>query len=548
MKRKNKIIVIIVLSFLSSQLIGCGEAKSVDIQTTEIIEETEEPSSEQSEVKEIEEPSPTNTSIQQPTEEPEVAEPPTQQPTAPVDYSNISVTIGSYITFGHYEQDNVEADGTEPVEWLVLDTTGNHVLLLSRYVLDVQSCGNSDFITMDEWLDYDLYNAMFSEEEKKYTVRYIDAAKYTDWWSYPWADYPEKIHIGGVNGIAWGSMFLSPTYNPEDDYLFLPKYDLMERYFERYYDPTYSDPVAVLTDVNASYTLYAQKKAREIDKSDYVEGWWMGDIGNGYYLRQRNGGDHMETYQDYVDMFALVCIKHGLWQYGRCLPYRVSTYSGIRPALWVDMAVFTTDLVADATEGGEAAGNTGTVFDIMDLSPEGYAVFGEYEQDNNLDNGPEPLQWIVLAEEDGKLLMSTLYGIDVIEAKDTNECWGTSELREWLNGDFYNSVFNDTEKEYIALTTSTMEPLLLHQHTFDTTEDYVILLTGTQSLLLDPDHSGTWLEPTPYAIARGASVRTSGTGEYAKTYCNYWQTLGDIDTHYVGRVIRPAIWVNIELE
>lgn len=557
MRGKKKEIAVVTL-FLIILLVGCGKAESFEAQTSEIIEENGQPTPEKSVAeatptntptpKPTKEPVPTNMPTTQPTEEQELSstETPAQQSTAPVDYSNISVDIGSYITFGHYEQDSVEADGTEPVEWLVLDTAGNYVLLLSRYVLDVQTYGNSDFVTVNEWLNSDLYNTIFTEEEKKYAVSYTDAGKDTTWLSYPWAEYPEKIHVSGVSGIAWGSFTLPNTYNPENDYLFLPGYDLMERYFERYYDPTYSDPVAVLTDVNASYTLYAQMKAREVNKSDYTEGWWMGTVGNGYYLRQRRGGGHMETYQEYVDMYALICIQHGLWQYGRCLPYAVGTYSGIRPAMWVDLAVFATDLAADAAESSEVSGSTGTVFDIMDMSPEGYAIFGKYEQDNNLDNGSEPLQWIVLAEEDGKLLMSTLYGIDVIAAKDTNECWGTSELREWLNGNFYNSVFSDTEKKYISLTTVTVEPVPFHQHTVDTTEDYVLLLTYNQSIQLDPDHSGAKLEPTSYAIAQGADVKTSGNGEYAKLYCKYWQTLNDIDTHYVGRVIRPAIWVNIE--
>lgn len=356
MKKKSRVIKAVAMLLLVIQTIGCSKAESMYTQITEIMEETEEPSLGQSEANETEVLSPTTTPSSQLTEEPKSSptDTPTQQSTTSVDYSNISVDIGSYITFGHYEQDNVEADGTEPVEWLVLDTAGNYVLLLSRYVLDVQPYGNSDFTTIDEWLDYDLFNAMFSEEEKKYTVRYTDAVRDTNWVSYPLADYPEKIHVGGVDGIAWGSFFLPDTYDPEDDYLFLPQYDFMERYFERYYDPTYSDPVAVLTDVNASYTLYAQMKAREVRASNYIEGWWMGTVGNGYTLKQRRGDGHMETYQEYVDMFALICIQHGLWQYGRCLPYRVSTYSGIRPALWVDMAVFTTDLVADATEGSEA--------------------------------------------------------------------------------------------------------------------------------------------------------------------------------------------------
>lgn len=557
MKGKSRPIAMAVTLLLLIQLLGCGKAESVDSQPTVTIEETEETietSSEPSEAEETKNPASSEVPSPQPTEEPEPSqsETPAQQPVKPVDYSNISVEIGSYITFGHYEQDSVEADGTEPVEWVILDVAGNNALLLSRYVLDVQPYGDKTFITLDKWLNNDFYDAIFTEEEKEYTVNEFNIISDPYWSDYPWADYPESIRVDGLDGIDWGTYALTDTNHHRSGYLFLPSYAFAERYFPRYYDPTYSDPVAVLTDINASYTLYAQKKAREVNKSDYKEGWWMGAIGSGYVLKQGRGDGHMETYLEYTqNMYGLICSQHGLPQYGRCLPYKVSTYSGIRPALWVDLAVFTTDLVSDVEDTGETVRNTGTVFDIMEMSPEGYAVFGEYEQDNNLDNGPERLQWIVLAEEDGKLLLSTVYGIDVIEAKgtyDTKECWGTSELREWLNGDFYNTVFSDAEREYIALTTSTMEPLPLHQHTMDTTEDYVLLLTYNQSIQLDPDHAGANLEPTPYAIARGADVKQVGNGEYAKLYCKYWQTLGDLDRFYVGRVIRPAIWVNIVSE
>ena len=38
-------------------------------------------------------------------------------------------------------------------------------------------------------------------------------------------------------------------------------------------------------------------------------------------------------------------------------------------------------------------------------------AFGHYEQDNNPDNGPEPIEWIVLDVQDGKALLLSRYGL-----------------------------------------------------------------------------------------------------------------------------------------
>ena len=38
-------------------------------------------------------------------------------------------------------------------------------------------------------------------------------------------------------------------------------------------------------------------------------------------------------------------------------------------------------------------------------------VFGRYEQDGNPDNGPEPLQWLVLEANEDTLLLITQYEI-----------------------------------------------------------------------------------------------------------------------------------------
>ena len=76
---------------------------------------------------------------------------------------------------------------------------------------------------------------------------------------------------------------------------------------------------------------------------------------------------------------------------------------------------------------------------------------GAYDQDGNLDNGAEPIEWIVIADAEDRLL---LLSDKVLDQKRFNEqygetSWETSDLRKWLNEDFYNAAFNDEEKSII---------------------------------------------------------------------------------------------------
>ena len=47
-------------------------------------------------------------------------------------------------------------------------------------------------------------------------------------------------------------------------------------------------------------------------------------------------------------------------------------------------------------------------------APETGAVvmFGSYEQDNQPDNGAEPIEWLVLAQSEGKALLVSRYALD----------------------------------------------------------------------------------------------------------------------------------------
>lgn len=48
-----------------------------------------------------------------------------------------TISVGSYITFGSYEQDDDITNGKEPIEWLVLAKKNNRMLVISRYAFRV---------------------------------------------------------------------------------------------------------------------------------------------------------------------------------------------------------------------------------------------------------------------------------------------------------------------------------------------------------------------------------------------------------------------------
>lgn len=84
------------------------------------------------------------------------------------------ISVGDYVLFGKYEQDNIKNNGKEDIEWRVLyvDTNDNSVLLISKYALDTQRFNNADKnITWElspirAWLNSTFFDAAFSKSEK----------------------------------------------------------------------------------------------------------------------------------------------------------------------------------------------------------------------------------------------------------------------------------------------------------------------------------------------------------------------------------------------
>ena len=143
-----------------------------------------------------------------------------------------------------------------------------------------------------------------------------------------------------------------------------------------------------------------------------------------------------------------------------------------------------------------------------------YVTFGHYEQDNDLTNGKEPIEWRVLKEEGGEVMLITRYALD---AKPYNETagyrihWPECTLRAWLNETFYAEAFDEEEQAAVILKT------LKNWKEVDT-QDRVFLLDNDEAKGLFANHVDRQTVPTAYAIAQGAYRST----KYGPGNAQWW--------------------------
>lgn len=211
----------------------------------------------------------------------------------------------------------------------------------------------------------------------------------------------------------------------------------------------------------------------------------------------------------------------------------------------------------------------GTALGVSTNSIEGLTgeviEFGTYEQDNIFENGPEPIEWIVLTVEGEKALVVSKYGL---EMKVYNESpyskpwgrvvWASSDIRSWLNGEFYNFSFSELEKTRI-IRSEVINGYTKYSFVDggDNTEDYIFLLSVEEAEKYFCNNHERVCFLTPYCKAEGAWAEYDGAcwwwlrspGEPIE-YATHVFVDGDIHIYgnrlsISGGVVRPALWLKI---
>lgn len=185
-------------------------------------------------------------------------------------------------------------------------------------------------------------------------------------------------------------------------------------------------------------------------------------------------------------------------------------------------------------------------------------LFGRYEQDNNFENGSEEIIWKVISVEDGKALLLSKDCLDGAKFHESYSTitWKDCILRSWLNQEFYNTAFNDSEKVYILTSLLTNEKDDRFNNAFDgeDTEDKVFLLSKNEvEKYLSVEERCA--NATEYAKSKGVStgwgnllthwwIRTAAWGnmKYGFYISNGAWSQQDVDD---VKSVRPAIWVEL---
>ncbi len=190
-------------------------------------------------------------------------------------------------------------------------------------------------------------------------------------------------------------------------------------------------------------------------------------------------------------------------------------------------------------------------------------TLGRWEQDNDLANGPEPMEWLVLGEEDGRVLLMTRFAIDSRQFhhqwQDTT--WAESQLRAWLNEDFIGAAFTPEEQAAILPTAvETPDNMSYKTSGGESTVDRVFLLSIEEAKQYLPSAKARQARGTAWAQEQQLYVKQTG----ANAGCCWWwlRTMGqtadtaayvkddgailfkgyDVDFYSGG--VRPVMWVD----
>lgn len=196
---------------------------------------------------------------------------------------------------------------------------------------------------------------------------------------------------------------------------------------------------------------------------------------------------------------------------------------------------------------------------IADAAVGDIIFFGSYEQDNNTENGMEPVEWYVLDKTDEEATLLSVYLLDeqTYHEKDDDITWENCTLRSWLNGEFYNTAFSEEEQAVIVNTNVVNEdnPYFGTEGGNDTVDKVWLLSFGEIERYFHTDSdvydNSIFAYPTAYAEAEGLWevddwwwLRSPGCYGYGAAYVSgsYVSGFGEyVDFSGIG--VRPAIKV-----
>ena len=185
--------------------------------------------------------------------------------------------------------------------------------------------------------------------------------------------------------------------------------------------------------------------------------------------------------------------------------------------------------------------------------------FGNYPQEE--DGTEKPIEWIVMKKEGKQVLLLSKY---VLDAKPYNEeledvTWETSDIRQWLNNEFYTTAFNKAEKAKIQTSLIKNEDNSKYgTNGGNDTEDKVFLLSEKETETLFSNKEERIAKATEYATKSGVYVneekaacwwlRSPGydSDDAAEVDGSGWVGGDGSSVYYDYDGVRPALHLNLQ--
>ena len=391
------------------------------------------------------------------------------------------------VVLGSYEQDGDIANGKEGIEWLVLKKENSRALLMSKYILDYVEYSNilgKYTVWKDSrlraWANHEFYDSSFNEQEKVLL-----------------ASTKIKNYDNPVYGNTSGAMTIDKVFAPGFDELietFEIDYDDCMR--EPYYDQKTIDDYRLLT-VYTDYALKKYRKEKSNHKADPLVDFWLrnqGRSGESVNSRTSNAMIARQT----IDFKGSA---YDVFQYSSNSEKTISSNPklGFRPCLWIDLNVlnefdgtsydaktdkiFSEDMPEAKKYSFENINEARVVSSYNNkatIANYDTVTFGTYEQDGDIDNGKENIEWLVLDKNDGEYLLLSKFVLDYHpfhnnKLEGVSMSWNNSDIRLWANSDFIDAAFSEEEKKQILQ--SSVENTINDYYNLRSTEDKVFLLS-----------------------------------------------------------------------
>ena len=410
--------------------------------------------------------------------------------------SSKEYAFGSEITMGVFEQDNNTSNGPEPIEWILVSYDKNTVRLISKYVLFNTRYQNEEDALLGKlnynksylkkWLNEDFYNKAFNDEEKSYIMKSDVGKVYIPSIEEIKKYLPDNVYrLGAATNLAKDSTMQSKTVENA------AMYWLRDNGASPLHKSFISDTGDIISDDSSdeiivnSYTIQGEtedKVARGIMTvgAKYLIGQipFVGDIINEIGVTDSIVDSVSDSVTENNTKPKLV--EEKIENPYKNLGLITNQFNGVRPMITISI---NKENVSSNNEESEysfsnevkKAKNTkkykfNTSIEDMDT-----VLYGKYEQDGNINNGKEDIEWIVLDKKDNKVLLLSKYILSINKYNEVLEdiTYENSTIRSYLNNSFLDEAFNEDEKNKIILTTNENDK----SNDSNKTEDYAFLLS-----------------------------------------------------------------------